>query len=457
MTHLQKQDTFRNTLFSRKTAQWLLPLILCLITIASAQAQTLHALIVIMDANQHVGKAVKINGQAIEDLLTEVDKHTELHLEKQTFLSSRHHARAETLMKWLNTRQIDDDDVLFIYFSGIPGFGGGEELLYLQDGAIAGKDLAQTIQKSGNCRLKMLITDRCNASLMVSIPPPQTNQAPAARLKNLFEKHTGFLHLTSTTGKEPGWTDPKIGGLFTHAFLNTMRRNPVLNQPTFTTWKDVFQHTQQTVKATFKRGYTHLPDAIKIDLRNRGIDNQIPQAYQLPAFTGTQETDKPPKLWALENYAPEFAVNLKTHQTDYRINEKLTFEVEVTEKTYIFILNWDENGNFAILFPNRLEDDNLRRPGKKHIIPQKDARFNLPILGPPGTERIKIFALRNATDNNQMKQLAATLIGAKEPQKHGSTRIETRILQYLQRMTPADWAENSIKFQVHPSREKNNN
>lgn len=443
MKHLQNSHTLKMSEFTQKTFRWLLPLILCLVTAMAAQAETLHALLVIMDADQHVGGAARSNAREVRRLLTQIQDETSLQVETQTLLSSQHQARKVKLTEWLDTRRVADEDVLFVYFTGQGGFAREKEIVYLQNGGISATNLAAQIQNTDTCRLKLLITDRCDAALKLPPENQHRHEAPASQLKTLFEKHEGVLHLTSTTDKEPGWGDENTGGLFTHALLHTIQ-----SETGSASWRDIFHETRQEVKTTFKRAYSDLSNPIKTDLKNKGIDSQTPQAYQLPTHIGTSPPDNTAELWKLKNRESNFTVDIKADQPEYRIDDRVILDVEVTAKAYVCIFNWESDGDFALVFPNRLEADNLLMPDKKYTIPQKGAKFDFPVLGPPGTERVKIIAFRNASDSGKIIRLARSL-------RDDGARMEAKISQHLQQMRHHNWAEDGTEIEIRRSAREN--
>ena len=437
MKYTQNWQIPRGFKFTKKAFRWLVPFVLLIATTTVAHAETLHALLVIMDADQHVGPAVRANARKVERLLTRVQDETDLRVETRTLLSSQHQAQETELMEWLETRRVADTDVLFVYFSGQGGFAREKELVYLQGGGMPATAFAAKIQRTGTCRLKMLITDRCDAILKLPSENQQRHQAAASQLQDLFQRHQGFLHLTSTTGKAPGWADENIGGLFTHALLQTMQ-----TETETASWRDTFDETRQQVKTTFKSAYPDLPDTTQTDLKNKGIDNQTPQAYRLPNRIGTSPSDNTADLWKMKNRESNFTVDATAEQPDYRIGERVVLNIEVTAGAYVCIFNWESDGDFAMVLPNRLQSDNFLVSGKKHTIPQKGAKFNFPVLGPPGTERVKVIALRNAPDSERITRLVRSFRG-------DSRRMQAEISQYLREMQRSDWAEDTFEIEIH--------
>ena len=381
----QNRSRLRNCQFAKRAQHWLVPLLICIATAMTAHAQTLHTLLVIMDADLNVGSAMEVNALDIHRFLTQVEKGTGLQVKMKTLLSSQNQARKSELIAWLDTRKIADEDVLFVYFSGKGRFTAPVEHLYLQDGGMTHTEVSKKVQSAGTGRLTLLITDRCDTvleRLTDASTHQRTDATPARPLEDLFKEHKGFLHLTSATGQEPGWADTK-GGFFTQALLHAIQHQTDARHQDFTSWQDIFDDTRQKVKANFDHSYPDLADSLKEDLRNRGIWNQTPKAYRLPT-SATSPSIGRSQLWDLKNPEANFAVDIETDQADYLVEDLITFEVKVTDSAAIFIFNWDTIGNFACVFPNRFETANFLAPGKIWAIPPEEAKYELAAEPPPG-------------------------------------------------------------------------
>ena len=421
----------RTARFIRKVSYCCIPLLICSVTIA-AQAQTLHALLIIMDADGDVGEAMQVNAKRMQELLTQVEKKDiGLQVETGILLSSQHQARKGDLTAWLDTRDIADEDILLVYFSGKGGFASAAEFLYLQDGGISHTEVLKKVQAAGTGRFTLLITDRCNAVFERtpdSYKFTASTRPTTAQLENLFKKHNGFLHLTSATEQEPGWATAKIGGLFTHALLRAIQSASTRDGRDSASWTEVFEDSRRMVQEAFENA--DLPEPMQDTLRNQGIQHQTPKAYQLPTLFETSVPAGTNELWDLENPRADFTVDLKTDKENYSIDALITLGIEITERAYVFIFSWKNDSNFVCLFPNRFEDANLLGPGKIWSIPPRGAKYEI-FAEAQGTEQFKIIALRNAADRNAIQRMLLS-----------TPPIQERIVQYLRQMKPNDWAEN---------------
>ena len=164
------------------------------------------------------------------------------------------------------------------------------------------------------------------------------------------------------------------------------------------------------------------------------------------------ETEK--KLLALTNTESRFIVSLETDNTTYLMGDLLTLKVQGTQNGHIIIFNWDSTGALGILLPNALQRNNAISAGIPYAIPSADASFEFPFLGPPGVERFKIIVFSNADHSRAIIDLFETDSNLTTEQPfwywEGSNvqRIEKQVLNYLRRIDPKVWAEDSHALEV---------
>ena len=407
-----------------------------------ANAETLHALLVIMDTNPLLGTAMQANEANITHLLRIIERESGMQVRKKRLRESRHEARIANIRDWLNTIRLHEDDVLFLYFSG-PGKALGtqpaEEYLALQDGLLYQSDLRRDVQHTPACRLKLLVTDRCDD--IVEIPEDLHPHPPADTVKidALFRKHQGFLHLTSATGSEFGWADAREGGLLTHAFLHTIDADVHAN-----TWKYLFKDIQETTDELFQVAYPNLSFYTKARIKERGIKHQTPKAYSLPTHIESDTPRETETLWAFTNRDSPFSLQGGPNKKNYQRYDYIIFGIELEQDAYVVILNWAADGQFKCLLPNTKQEDNWM-PAGQHLIPNRDSTFDIK-LKRAGTEKFKILALRAGEDSSAIARLFS-------PNNEGvlgqrRTAIERNILRILQNMSTQDWGESSFAIQV---------
>ena len=410
-----------------------------------ANAETLHALLVIMDTSPLIGTAMQANEAHITHLLRIIERESGMQVRKKRLRESRHEALIANIRDWLNTIQLHEDDVLFLYFSG-PGKALAtqptKEYLTLQDGLLYQSDLRRDMQHTAACRLKLLVTDRCDD--IVEIPEDLKPHAPAdtRKIDTLFRKHRGFLHLTSATSSEYGWADAREGGLLTYAFLHTIDADADVHP---NTWKDLFEDIQKTTDELFQRAYPNLSVYTKERLKESGIKHQTPKAYALPTHSERDAPRETEILWAFTNPDSPFSLQVGPNKKNYQRYAYITIAIELKQDAYVVILNWTADGQFKCLLPNTEQADNWM-PAGQHLIPNPDSTFDIKLRW-TGTEKFKILALRARGDSSAIASRFPSDYEGVSGQRR--TVLEGDILRILQNMSTQDWDEYSFDIQVH--------
>ena len=85
--------------------------------VATADAQTVHALLVIMDDDPTIGNNVKVDRQRVKQLLASVQSGI-CEVNITHLLSSEDTATRDKVLQWVQNVSIATDDVLFIYYAG---------------------------------------------------------------------------------------------------------------------------------------------------------------------------------------------------------------------------------------------------------------------------------------------------------------------------------------------------
>ena len=285
-------------------------ILLCLSsTVFSADAGTLHALLVIMDYDHTatdndpgIGPACVVNQFYIEDLLASLKPG--LPVEVKTLLSSNGTATFAQMEQWLKSIQPGNEDLVFVYYSGHGGMENWETkrtFICTLDEYYPRRDtLVNSIEAfTSTARLRILITDCCSST---SEPPPvQVEKASALlseqALKDLFLYHTGFLHITGATEGQYGWTTvprPEVprsqyrsggyGSWFTTKLLSAIEEAPDGNSDGFVSWTEVFELTVEKTEARFRA--SEFSDEHQADMKRLRITSQTPKAYSLPESRG---------------------------------------------------------------------------------------------------------------------------------------------------------------------------
>ena len=260
----------------------------------AAGAQTIHAMLIVMNDALHTQELNETNLVTVVDRLEEIKEELGCNLTVDSFhplnADSEHDATRENILNWLAAVRPARDDVVFVYYSG----GGGtadetrELFLTLKDGNFPRKQLAEAINGLP-CRLKMLITDTFsfNTLFLGRYPLYPSPYTTTDAYRSLFLEHEGFLNITSATeGELSGGTASVYTecSWFTSALLSGMiAPQQDFNGDGFVSWTEVFEAVRNKTSALFSFNSELFSEGLKRKLDRIGQRNQRPKYYgQLP-------------------------------------------------------------------------------------------------------------------------------------------------------------------------------
>lgn len=444
----------------------------------SAKKQTIHALLIIADADPIIGRAVEVDRQRIEGMLKVASGICDVQIEQ--LLSSQGRLKSEPVLQWLKNVNPEANDTIFVYYSGHGGMNKNREtFFYLQDGYFFRSKLVSAMESAKKCRLKMLITDCCSDGPETEVPtgrPPISKKA----LQDLFLLHEGFLHITAASEGEYSWCSPRYGGWFTRAMVDSFDDSSDLNMDGFVGWDEVLKLTIEAVQKKFQQSSMYFSAEQKKDMANRGIKSQTPKSYSMPKRSETskitqvaQDTSKKPDiintgskqdtskkeetLWNLSNPNSYWTISIEPDKQKYDIANNIVFRVKSTADCYIIILNWNSKGEPFQLLPNRYESGNFIVRNKTYDLPSAKSKFDLRVTGSKGEEKIKIIALRNRQDNVKLRNLipiedsfgsVSSRISILPKEKASKDDIEAKIINALKEMNRSDWATANCIVQI---------
>ena len=431
-----------------------------ILAVPPAEAQTVHALLIIMDADSSIGPAMKVDQYKVERMLTSVSR--VYPVKKTVYLSSRNATRKYAVLDWIQRVRVERDDVLFVYYGGHGGMVSNsyrETYLNLTDGRLFRYKLADAMEKV-NCRLKMLITNACSNAPRPPIVASNFAVETVSKhyIKHLFGQHEGFLHLNAATEGQYSWSHLELGSFFTIALMELISDISDTDRDGFVAWQEVFELTRDVTEELFKQVYPNLPQSKIRDMQRRGITSQTPKAYSLPERMRSQPPESPrdpaDSLWELRNPRAKFNVELQTDKSTYRIDDYLTLRMKAKESCYITVLNWDKTGKLTVLLPNQYESANFVRGGQIHTFPTRESPFDFILPGPVGRERFKLIAVRKRSASQALKTAMENIPREDSSpfQSHAEVvprdKAETKILKELLKLNPADWAEASTTIML---------
>ena len=272
-----------------------------LVPAASAEAQEVHALLIIQGNDMNIRAGVEKNESHLKKLMGRVSAHCPVRL---TVLKSEGTGTVTTMSltdgkasdiqetqqgpitsgqveKWLNAVDAKPNDTVLIYYTGfglISASGSGDDL--------ARADLSAALNEHP-ARLKMLITDMDGPNVDESDTPavkfnrvvPKNQKGKGSFFKHLFLEYKGMLDITAASPGEYAWMRRNSGGFFTEALIGSMDAASDANAHMFLTlnaWAEVFAHAQKSVQEMFAQARN------QSSLLGVEQTTQTPVAYSLP-------------------------------------------------------------------------------------------------------------------------------------------------------------------------------
>ena len=265
------------------------------VSVTIAEAQTVHALLVIMDADPKIGNNVKVDKKRVKLLLDAVQNEL-VEVKITTLLSSEDTATRDGILQWVRNINVATDDIVFIYYAGHGGMNPkGQTFLATEGKWLFRSDLVNTIESVKSHKLTLLITDCCSSLVPTKVEPTLQSSRSMTRLterilRNLFLEHKGFLHVTAATEGQYGWSNTLTGGWFTRNLIEALNSNPDENRDSFLSWKEVFETARQNTQKTFSQ--TIFTTTQQEDMRKKGITSQTPKAYSFPTPLGGSSKER---------------------------------------------------------------------------------------------------------------------------------------------------------------------
>ena len=297
-------------------AGWLLILacVALLCPALSAEAQEVHALLIILGNDAVTRDSVNKNEESLKNLLRLVSQECTVHLTvmksvdestgtvvTQTFPSTgagriqpqnQGIITATQVVQWLRDLQPNPADTVLVYYSGHGAMDALNEHILQFDpevtnDLIARKGLRGLLEEKP-ARLKMLITDTCRNTTEVpkqKVALAQVQGKNRRYIKDLFLEHTGTLDIAAASPGQFAWGNNTIGGYFTAALIESC--SPTLadladrNKDGFLEWREVFSVCISETESLFTNAEFTSADRRSLDQAQQ--TTQKPVAHSLPA------------------------------------------------------------------------------------------------------------------------------------------------------------------------------
>ena len=265
-----------------------LTLLLCSLLLgytSSADAQKVHACLILLGNDRKITESVAINQEAMIGLMQLVSRNVEVHMtvmKSEPGLSGEvthtHLVKMETKARntpnqlgiikpaqvtdWIRNLKVGASDTVLVYFNGHGKMNryGAHQLLFDKTGTNQlARDVVLEALEVTPCRLKLLITDTCSQIEQGTRPADGDTLAkygdleakPQFYAQNLFLEHTGTLDITATSPERDtdlAYGDGQVGGFFTYALTTALVPAADTNDDDFLSWEEAFAATQAGTK-----------------------------------------------------------------------------------------------------------------------------------------------------------------------------------------------------------------
>ena len=286
-------------------------------TARPANAQEVHALLIILGNDRNIRVAVGVNETQMVQTLRELSHRCPVHLSvmksenalvgkitRQTFvdgtggkpdIASQDIIRSEQVAAWLAALKPKAEDTVLIYYSGHGEIGtfDAHSLIFNTAGSGDALDRERLSKKlrQKRARLLMLITDTCS-TLSQDLPPTAFStfvvdvraRAQHDYPSDLFLKHEGFLDITAASPSQLALGHDTIGGHFTSALLSQgFTAAADTNKDNFVSWSEAFAASVARTKRLFEDASADLAAfELQDELQKNGQTTQTPIAHSLP-------------------------------------------------------------------------------------------------------------------------------------------------------------------------------
>ncbi len=288
---------------------------------ASAEAQEVHALIIILGNDMNIRASVEKSESHLKKLMGLVSEHCPVQLTvlksedeltgsvtKMSLVAGEARGidkkdsgliKGKHISDWLNGLHPAAEDTVLIYYNGhgeLRSFDNAHVLQFTESEMVP-RDLLRTELEKKPGRLKMLITDTCskkadNTGEEVVAQHLARIQGKGQRYThNLFLEHTGILDMTSASPGELAWGNNKVGGYFTASLIKSFRGTSDKNSDEFLEWSEVFPVcVSETEKLYEDTEFTLIQKNL---LKHEGQTTQQPVAHSLPTRIASSNSGQP--------------------------------------------------------------------------------------------------------------------------------------------------------------------
>jgi hypothetical protein len=193
-----------------------------------------------------------------------------------------------------------------------------------------------------------------------------------------------------------------------------------------------------------------IPQVKNIDELIKAMAPHLEYAYIVKQLAHIQHPD------------PPFKVNISVagDRRDFRIGEKIVYNVFSEEDCYILMLNLDSKGNFHIIYPNKYHQENFVKAGEKIQIPDQEMRkrkFEFQFFPPTGEETVKVIATNTqlnleGLNLSEFREIFKSISGSpmeKSSPSRGLVKDIIAVLKEKSKDKEFRWSEDTVVVRSH--------
>ena len=286
----------------------------------AAEAQDVHALLIILGNDSNIRESVEKNEEKITNMLKQLSYRCNVHLtlmyskgeregsiisQKMYVKGGSQESAKETpadiiksrqVVEWLENLKPKSEDTIFVYYNGHGEIDSFNTHSLIFDPGVRSdtpdRDKLSEKLKQKPARLRMLITDTCSspsedlsddtfAKFSVEVRPRARSY-----LQNLFLEHEGFLDITAAAPGQFAIGNSDLGGHFTSALLSQgFTAAAMTGKDDFLSWQEAFEKTKTQTQELY--GKAVFGPQMERDLQKNKQNTQEPYAYSpLPTRIG---------------------------------------------------------------------------------------------------------------------------------------------------------------------------
>jgi TolB-like protein len=141
----------------------------------------------------------------------------------------------------------------------------------------------------------------------------------------------------------------------------------------------------------------------------------------------------------------QFQIEVWTDQTTYAVGDAVTIKFRADRDCYVTVFNMGTSGQITVLFPNRFYATNYVRKDDVYSIPGRFQNFTIAVKGPPGIEKLKIFATQ-ANVPLLPEQYNVSAFRSLDPETDRAVTRDLAVI--LTHLDATAWAEGRFEFEV---------